>query len=85
MAGRKNDKEPGKAASIAPPKRLALSDKTAQAVFVDTEVSHSGNRLLCGEPTCGGERQAALDHLSLRLLFLNRCTARRRICRREQQ
>ncbi|CAN0191776.1 unnamed protein product, partial [Ectocarpus sp. 12 AP-2014] len=38
MAGRKHDKEPGKSASIAPPKRLALSDKTAQAVFVDTEV-----------------------------------------------
>lgn len=37
--GRKTDKEPGKSASTAPPKRLGLSDKTAQAVFVDTEVS----------------------------------------------
>lgn len=39
MAGRKNDKEPGKSAGIAPPKRLGLSNKTAQAVFVDTEAS----------------------------------------------
>ena len=30
--------EPGKAASTAPPKRLALSNKTAQAVLVNTEV-----------------------------------------------
>jgi len=36
---RKPDKEPGKSATTAPPKRLGLSDKTAQAVLVDTEVS----------------------------------------------
>lgn len=30
--------EAGKSASTAPPKRLALSDKTSQAVLVDTEV-----------------------------------------------
>ncbi|CAN0290076.1 unnamed protein product, partial [Ascophyllum nodosum] len=35
-AGRKT--EQGKSASVAPPKRLALSNKTAQAVLVDTEV-----------------------------------------------
>lgn len=36
MASRKT--EPGKSATTAPPKRLALSDKTAQAVLVQTEV-----------------------------------------------
>ena len=38
---RKADKEPGKSATVAPPVRLGLSDKTAQAVFVDTEVSRA--------------------------------------------
>ncbi|CAN0061843.1 unnamed protein product, partial [Hapterophycus canaliculatus] len=33
-----------KSASIAPPKRLGLSNKTAQAVFVDTEASRRSGR-----------------------------------------
>ena len=55
--GRKPDKEPGKSAATAPPIRLGLSDKTAQAVFVDTEVSRGS---ICRRHIVGAERDSGL-------------------------